>query len=113
MTITVADFVNARLDEDEDAANRAVSLPWVYADDLIVVDSVDDSAWLDHDAEAHILHFSPARGLLEVAAKRAIIRQAAEMVDCDTAWPEDAEWALRALATVWSDHPDFNKEWEL
>lgn len=82
------------------------------------------------DAE-HIVHFDPARVLREVAAKRAIIKahpidteydhlsacRACQWdVDCD-APRNDLEASdcpcpsLRAVATVYSSHPDYREEW--
>lgn len=73
----------------------------------------------------HIARHDPARVLREVAAKRSVIgkylwadrvRERMEEDDDDVKW----EWifksealveVLRALASVYSDHPDFNPDW--
>lgn len=99
--MTLVEFLTARLDEDEAAATRHL-------------DDASGAGWGDY----------PARVLREVAAKRAIVKLAAEAdAKCpEDDWPEDGDmsWAplsdvgrynLRALATVYADHPDFREEW--
>lgn len=70
-------------------------------------------------AEAeHIVRHDPARVLREVAYKRRIFARHAPVVDgtqSSWAWFQGSESAseeaLRELAMVWSDHPDYRTEW--
>jgi hypothetical protein len=85
---------------------------------------------LDHPANAdHIARHDPARVLREVTAKRAIIatvfayeakidgewaccHSATEIAAgfCPETRPDDIR-ALRELAAIWSDHPDYRNGW--
>jgi len=71
---------------------------------------------------AHIARHDPARVLREVEAKRRIVDAYAEVVEFYQ--PDPAEWhevadghaaalhdAVRALAAVYADHPDYRPEW--
>lgn len=59
----------------------------------------------------------PARVLADVAAKRAIVDEWARLVFDDreppwgTGWREGLGFALRHLAAVYSEHPDYRQEW--
>lgn len=68
----------------------------------------------------HIARHDPARVLREVAAKRRILRghphiTLGDKYLCDRCHPTRPThtWCdhLRALAAIWSDHPDFQQEW--
>jgi hypothetical protein len=56
----------------------------------------------------------PERWMREVGAKRAILQAAAEYSP-ELEHGDNGEWALnlavRTLASVWSDHPDYRTEW--
>ena len=134
MTDLIA-FLNARLDEDEAAAEAADPGPW---------ESTAPSLWVDAPAAgiivqtrhfedaAHIARHDPARVLREVEAKRAIMAEhypgttwagdapegleicAGEEGDGDT-WQMAIRWPcpqIRQLAAVYSDHPDYRQEWQ-
>jgi hypothetical protein len=116
-------FLNARLDEDEAAVKgppawklehwSAVRYKtgvesgreWrVDAEPRCIVDAV-----AKEDAE-HIARHDPARVLREVAAKRVIMRYYGSPVG----FPGEEGvpgTAMRALAAVYSDHPDYRQEW--
>lgn len=108
-------FIEARLDEDERAANKAARFPY---------DHPLDAPWerariaVERRAAAssdpHIARQNPARSLREVAAKRAILQAAADYSP-ELEHGDNGEWALdfalRALASAWSDHQDFRPEW--
>lgn len=111
----LAAFIEARLDEDEAA-------PDVHAEGCAL------HAWLRNDVPSACDCGYPARVLREVAAKRAILERHAphqpafgglacnwcsEDVDdrpsvAKEPWPCDD---IRAIAAVWSDHPDYRAEW--
>ena len=111
--MTIAEFLAARLDEDE-AAAKAVRPDQDYAD------------------SAHQERWSPARVLREVEARRTITAEHAAtggwtaygdhmcrrcVYSDDEPHDELHHWVafpcptLRALAAVWSDHPDYRQEW--
>lgn len=82
--LTLAEFLLARIAEDEAWANRGVRLP---------PDGNPDD---------------PARVLAECEAKRRILKSAANMMG-----PTDAEeWLYPILAAVYSDHPHYRDEWK-
>lgn len=106
-------FIAARLDEDEAAAH----------------------AWLpfgnpDAAQREHIARKDPGRVLREVAAKRAILarHKPHETMPAGLAcnWCSDdvddrpqlmkMDWPcpdVRAIAAVWSDHPDYRSAWSV
>lgn len=110
VTQSLADFLTQRLDEDE-AVARAVE--WAEDDWPIVV---NEWVWPHHfSAAAHIARHDPARVLADVAAKRKIVEMhhpidpcdahdgaTQKTVNCDT---------LRALASMYADHPEFDPAW--
>jgi hypothetical protein len=120
-------FLEARLAEDETAA-RAVpeqQREWV-TEPIFDVPKPQFSACDGHvliygeDLSVHAVHSArhdPARALREVEAKRAIL---ADHIACEE-WNEEARQSrdgereicvtLRALAAVFSDHPDYREEW--
>lgn len=135
---TIEEFIEARLAADEAAAKAAQhggSGNWVasgaevYAvgvelssahrcdqhdpgvpnecDDTLIAD-VDD----DHLKVAeHIARRDPTQTLREVAAHRDLLEFYAEV---RRIWHLDylkADFVLGKLATIWSDHPDFQQEW--
>lgn len=127
--MTITEFLNARYDEDE-ATARAVTDAGGESDwrahpvaelegrraltggsfIFAVVDPVPEGpACADHAAR-----HDPARVLREIAAKRAVLALASEALGDDTTVP-DAEFMageiVKALASVYSDHPDYQQEW--
>ena len=136
MTLSIADFLNARLAEDE-AAARAVptdGAPWHdqwVNDDGYALRTVNDHVLAyGHHGEPmkpglldHIARHDPARVLREVTAKRAIIELHGRSHECSTydhngdvdhcSWcldPEDCS-TLKALAAIYADHAEYNPEW--
>lgn len=110
----IEEFLNARIDEDEAAAGAAAGSSWV-------------TVIIDRSTGEHIVLHDPTRVLREVAAKRAIIEAADEATGCDmqvdsefrvgtrdeSEEPYVGDVILRALASVYSDHPDYRTEWEV
>ena len=110
----LTEFLLARIAEDEDLADRSIQVGDQGAA-LVSFGSKDSPPVL-------VMH--PARVLAECAAKRAIIEQAQDATDLDKYatddWPEPRNLAtqpycgdviLRALASVYKDHPDYRQEW--
>lgn len=137
----IMEFLEARLAEDEEAAQDAAgwdrsgsvrnSGVWcregvnsvVDSSRLLVVEG-DGPAPGGSQAE-HIVRHDPARVLREVVAKRAILAEypAGFSLDANyvvvriggrdmSARPPSAVF-VRALASAYSDHPDYQKEWAL
>lgn len=81
------------------------TMPRVVADEMVEVDS---------SAAGHIVRHDPARVLREVAAKRRLLAEASAYSP-ELEHGDNGEWAfdlaVRALASVWSDHPDYRPEW--
>lgn len=143
--MTILEFLNARIAEDEAASDKATGARWVVLPgvdaSLVSIDAtlVRDDKWkygrfgniatTSHDAAyaEHIARHDPARVLAECAAKRAIMQQAiaasddrATIIDeyciggegADEAYASDPGLlVIRALATVYKDHPDYQEEW--
>lgn len=134
----LADFLRARLDEDEAAAKAAWPGPWQLKEEhglfrqasVCVMQPLSGrpgastglTAYVplgsqDAETAAHIARHDPARVLREVAAKRAIIDLHTPTATlgpgrsceyCGHLWP--CAEAL-AVAAVYSDHPDYDPAW--
>lgn len=97
MTLTITEFLEARIAEDEAAAERCAS--------VIVVPAAVASTMID-----------PVRMLAECAAKRAILAEHSPVDPCDA---HDADYrtitcdTICAIAGVYKDHPDYRQEWAL
>jgi hypothetical protein len=144
--VTITEFLEARIAEDEAAARRcekAFPGSWDVEDRGYHAHVVCDGPYFHHVSELDQQHtnvdhlggalqmiadFNPARVLAECAAKRAIIgghegrrdlyggRDAYLCEMCTEAGPNAQGWpcaTLKALAAVYSDHPDYDKDWAL
>lgn len=83
----IAEFVKARLDEDE------------------------------RYLKSNRHHLWTERPLREVAAKRAILAAYCEYADArypdyDGGYSSAMDYAVQQLATAWSDHPDYRAGWK-
>lgn len=130
-------FVSARLDEDEAAARKMADM-LASADaslEPVIAVCFDDGASgnaYDWNPWDRIADYDPARALREVAAKREIVaahhpetpsKYGHDVLRCAVCQTERGVWAedrhadpwpcqtLRALASPWSDHPDYRAEW--
>jgi hypothetical protein len=120
--VTVAEFLAARLDEDEAAAKG-----WVFRGTVVMLTEGEPT---QADAE-YLATFSGDRVLREVAAKRAILAEfvsfreeherqraalPAESLGVGPGVHTGTE-LLRAVvaghAAVYSDHPDYDPDWRL
>lgn len=114
-TVTLTEFLTARLDEDEAVARAAFS-------DL----DEPGEAWRPSGLEdpwptqeRHVLRHDPARVLAEVKAKRRILELDDEVLRREVR-NGDASGAgaslmlsivLRLLALPYADHPDYDEAW--
>lgn len=130
-TLTITEFLTARLDEDEAAARNASGAEWevddqkhpeaIYADfpGAVSISVVSGSRWsgeasvFDNDADAHhIARWDPARVLAEVEVKRTLIRWLnGDQIRnfCGYAF---GDLAIRVLVRPYVDHPDCREEWK-
>lgn len=126
--MTIVEFLEARIAEDEAVARRAGGpshtpcLHWeageTNGDGIRRIDGVPVAghSW-PHEMD-HIARHDPARVLAECAAKRRLLRAHAKWCHNvhDTQYPNmdyDASywWTLLVFASVYADHPDFQEEW--
>lgn len=121
----LAEFLRARLDEDEEAAQAAKPGPW-HADGGGVYAKHPVDEVVDYSTSAdHIARHDPKRTLIEVEAKRRNIEQHGSTTgyvfdddddalacrccgDLTVAYPCGT---LRLLALPYADHPDYRPEW--
>ena len=118
--MTIAEFLLARIAEDEYAANLTYETAFVGTLEPSVKGSRYDLA----------VRMGPERVLAECAVKRTLVEDAATYVDEfeNESWrTEDGDCAgrvagrarswqdetLRTLAAVYADHPDYQQEWAL
>jgi hypothetical protein len=127
-TMTLTEFLEQRIAEDEATAESALHLTrerwwvdgparqsgkwWVYA---------TGEKFNDRAVAEHIARHDPRRVLAECEAKREIVRRARrergryEQTGGNLGNPIEAvvayETVVRALAAVYSDHPDYRDEW--
>lgn len=115
--MTITEFLLARIGEDEERANSTGSKALV------------DPRWVEYPGEIYDLFRDVTiavahRTLAECQAKRAIVKEYLGEVARGPAAPRDGlvarhegildayAAALRILATVYSDHPDYREEWQ-
>lgn len=108
MTVTLTDFLLARIAEDEAVASYAATRG-------APTDTDFGGWWLGHYRHAN--RWSPARVLAECAAKRRIVKRCADTLAVD-GWeyddaPELAEATLYDLALSYTDHADYRERWKL
>lgn len=125
----LADFLAARLDEDEAAAKAAAEdyrptwkPVWILASEaanLVDLDGMPLGGTHVRSTAGHIARHDPARVLRDVEAKRAILARYGEYSGTNIGehlqWSQEQQGLYRAmcaLAAVWSDHPDYQQEWK-
>lgn len=138
MTVSITEFITARLEEDEAAATEAGGDEWTSDVHVwMVVDSTGDPVAYDEgrpteEQAAHIARYDPARVLREVEAKRHILAdhstphtvvdgfctECGREVDKNHHGGDWCSWhgdhacpTVRSLAAAWSDHEDYNPDW--
>jgi hypothetical protein len=123
--VTLVEFLEARLFEDEQKAWAAAEdqaewrLHWVGGgyrqvndpDGRVIVVPIGGSP--SAEQAAHIAWHDPARILREVAAKRALMQEAAAVDRLLEIGAHERGHSpiLIALAAVYSDHPDYLDQW--
>jgi hypothetical protein len=134
--LALADFNDARLDEDERIAQQAAALQddpengWGIVDDSSYAQpgkrrTIAPNIGITHEPESaeHIVRFNPARTLKEIRAKRTLIanwRALILRVEAEADPEKRAHLALtrhgldqvaHQLAAVHSDHADYKESW--
>jgi len=116
----LAEFLKARLDEDEAVARAAGGLAWSTLEHPIWEGRIEDSRGevivYDEGAPtavqaAHIARHDPARVLADVAAKRKIVALARREEYLSGGLSGIHAALLLALAQPYADHADFDEEW--
>ena len=105
-TLTLTDFLLARIAEDETRARD------------LGADAMMGARWKHHPKDAYDdlqqmgLNYS-RRVLAECEAKRRIVEQAERLNrdGCDSQHGIEGDLILRTLAAVYADHPDYRDEW--
>lgn len=112
----ITEFLLARIEEDERAATRIVDCTETHPMATIPLPpGISVSCGVAH-------YRVDKRVQAECEAKRRIVRlRMADPYDCDKAHPTmgiyhpdghaDQDPTLRALASVYADHPDYREEW--
>jgi hypothetical protein len=98
----IADFIRARLNEDEQAASGLVNAAKMLGA------KPDFYGAGGPAAEAFWARFDPARVLADVVARRRIL----DWANSPSLPPHESFYVLDALASVWAEHPDFRDDWE-
>jgi hypothetical protein len=119
--VTIIEFLEARIAEDELAAHAAIdtAADWLAHYDYRDVKDSDghyvvqaDTRYPSAAQAAHIARHDPARVLRECDTKRTIIADFLRRDALgDLPGRKAAEEALRSLAAVYSRHPDFDRVW--
>ncbi|MFI6369234.1 DUF6221 family protein [Nocardia sp. NPDC050630] len=132
--MTIDEFIRARLAEDEETARSAASEKG-YAEWDVVTDGNAEQVIPQADSRGahpisrtglHIAVHDPARELRQVAANRDMFLY---ILETSGMWellvgarPPSAEKAsadiaeiraVRAMAAIWSNHPDCREEWKV
>lgn len=133
MSADLVRFIEARIAEDEAAARHYSVRHWRNVDDYTVANDPGVAGFVKPDAEhgwgvartatvrdaEFIARHDPARVLRQCGAFRRIVAQAQRVVQSEHPFAgHDRQMAsafavdtLRALAAIWSDHPEFRQEW--
>lgn len=110
--MNLADFLLARIAEDETAARAALQRGSTVYDWAVL----RDRHFILADSH-HIPRWKPARVIAECDAKRRIVTDVGVVVldPFGVQWPEGykeaLEHTLRLLALPYADHPDYDEAW--
>ena len=115
--MTLADFLLARIAEDEEVARKVAAEQQRWSD----ADASDDLSrlwWNDHGPRDCVAA-EPVRVLAECEAKRLIVQACTtpmprygQLPEDYERVPTDREDVLRILAAMYADHPDYREEWK-
>lgn len=132
ISVTLTEFLEARIGEDEQAASASQTQHWEEAEGtgaMILSEHAEtvvyDEGRPSSEEAAHMARWDPARVLAVCEAKRRILDLAAEADDIqgDLEMELPGSWTTRrrrpsigdrirmALALPYADHPDYRDEW--
>jgi len=126
--VTITEFLEARIAEDEALARAATPGPWESmteetADGENIYFTVErgrvqilDVTATDHQGRMtadFIARYDPTRALAECAAKRAVIGWWTEGLIGYVRVDGELTNPILPLAAVYKDHPDYQQEWAL
>ncbi|OZE77199.1 hypothetical protein CH305_18350 [Rhodococcus sp. 15-649-2-2] len=110
--MTIIEFLEARLAEDEQLAHESHSILLLIGNDTRVLVEGSD----ERNTYRFIERFNPARVLREVAAKRALIKSTVKRIEEGWGYHDNEGIIcadLRPMAEIYSEHPDFASiDWE-
>ena len=115
----LAEFLLARIAEDEEAARAASPGPWrpdaehsevLAVDDITVAEGFALSGPQLRATVNHIARHDPARVLAECEAKRRLVKWARDW-PLRPARPSDEDATLGLLALPYADHSEYRTEW--
>jgi hypothetical protein len=119
--MTIVEFLEARLTEDELTAQAAIegSPVWRAHYDYRDVKDADghfvvlaDSRYPTAEQAAHIARHDPARVLRDCEIKRALIAEFLRLdVLGDVAGRRALEETLKTISSAYSHHPDYDQAW--
>jgi hypothetical protein len=125
-TMTIVEFLTARLDEDEAVALAAKGHP--LFDGTGIITGRNESVVIGSHLATHIARHAPDHVLADIAAKRAILDlhqpfslDTDPVTGCKTCsyrnqWDElQIQWpcpTVRLLASVYAEHPSYRREWK-
>lgn len=110
MNHLITAFIAARLDDDEAAVRRNLGTDGLGDNGCFP----DYRTYSDADTDAaddFLDRFRPPRMLREVKAKRLLLRMLISALLDDPA-DETAQHQVRVLAAIYSDHVDWQEEWQ-
>lgn len=114
--MTITEFLEARIAEDEAEARIAAGCPSHDPDGQGYVTTVME---MEGSRKYGVIAVDPARVLAECAAKRAIVGTysavaANRNVEGSVQWHEERALltSVRALAAVYKDHTDYLQDWQ-
>ncbi len=110
--MSIVDFLNARIAEDEDEARRALHPPWRSDGLYVVLNEPADEARDPEPRYGAVWH--PRRVLAECESKRRVVTLVGTVAEGRLDGASVSLWAdrtLRALAAVYADHPHFQAQW--
>ncbi|WP_017602307.1 DUF6221 family protein [Nocardiopsis lucentensis] len=127
--MTIAEFLTARLDEEQRIAQEATEYTDLVYGDEGPMKTLDPGAFgMQYNPDIPGLIVDGRRVLREVKAKRAILAEHSEEGRGDHRGCNGCGWCpgdevrrndidecptLRALASVYADHPDYDQTWAL
>jgi hypothetical protein len=116
--MTITEFLEARIAEDEAAARAATPSPWTLYDrgvgwEIPELPEVHDGLTFSKSDAHYVARNQPGRALAECAAKRAIMARIPRNSDLYDPGAYTSVHTIRALAAVYSSHPDYRQDWAL